>query len=116
MKCAIRRLAIAVVMTSLTVTSQSQADEGFYSNVDLLFLSPKLNAVGFNNLFYLESPRVQTVDGNTEANLEFSQRVTIGYEGDQGGASRYVGLLLITTLAIRVSEKVLAGRLPSTVC
>ncbi len=86
MKHAIKWLAIMAVIASCVMTSQTQAEEGFYSSVDLLFLSPKLNAVGFNNIFYLESPAVpQSIDGNTDADLQFSQRVIVGYEGDQGG-------------------------------
>ncbi len=85
MRCVMRWLVIMAVIVSSVLTSRTQAEEGLFSSVDLLFLSPKLNAVGFNNIFYLESPAVQSIDGNTEAELEFSQRVTVGYEGDQGG-------------------------------
>ena len=86
MKCAIKWLAITAVVAGSVLTDQTRADEGFYSSVDLLFLSPKLNAVGFNKIFYVESPAVpQTIDGDTDAQLDFSQRVIIGYEGDQGG-------------------------------
>ena len=68
------------------LTSQTQAEEGLYGSVDLLFLSPKLNAVGFNNIFYVESPAAsQSLDGSADSELEFSQRVIVGYEGDQGG-------------------------------
>ena len=86
MKIFMRPLAIIAMLASSILTGQIQADEGFYSSVDLLFLSPKLNAVGFNNIFYAESPAVpQTIDDNTDSDLQFSQRVIVGYEGDQGG-------------------------------
>ncbi len=80
-------MAAAMVVSCASATP-SQAEEGLYAGVDLLFLSPKLNAVNFNNLFYNGSPAVQTVDGALSAPLEFSQRVIVGYEGDQGGGVR----------------------------
>ncbi len=86
MKYAIKWLAIMAMVASGGLSGQTRADEGLYSSVELLFLSPKLNAVGFNNIFYLESPAVpQSVDGKTGSDLEFAQRVIVGYEGDEGG-------------------------------
>jgi hypothetical protein len=69
-------------------SSSAQAEEGLYANVDFLFLSPKLNAVGFNKIFYFDSPAIQTAEGNLGSELQFSQRVTVGYEGDQGGGAQ----------------------------
>jgi len=85
MKNLITRTAALAVLLLGAFAGTTQAEEGWYAGVDLLFLSPKLNAVGFNNIFYFESPVNQTAEGQTSAPLDFSQRVIIGYEGDQGG-------------------------------
>jgi len=74
-----------MLVASSVLAGSAQAEEGWYAGVDLLFLSPKLNAVGFNNIFYDGSPANQTADGQLSAPLEFSQRVIVGYEGEQGG-------------------------------
>ena len=80
------RWTLAIGMIALGASStQVRADEGLYASVDLLFLSPKLNAVNFNSIFYVGSPVAQTADGQLNAPLEFCQRVIVGYEGDLGG-------------------------------
>jgi hypothetical protein len=93
MKCTFRWLAIAAVTASSLLannllSSPAQAEEGLYANVDFLFLSPKLNAVGFNKIFYFDSQEIQSAEGSLGSELQFSQRVTVGYEGDQGGGAQ----------------------------
>ncbi len=85
MRFSLRRLIIASVAISVLQSGVAQAYRGWYSGVDLLFLSPKLNAVGFNNIFYHGSDYSQPSDGTTNSNLNFAQRVYIGYEGENLG-------------------------------
>lgn len=84
MRCA-RILFVVTVLAASGSAPATQADEGWYGGIDLLFLSPKLNAVGFNGIFYPESPVPQSIDGSLSSELGFAQRVTVGYEGALGG-------------------------------
>jgi len=63
----------------------AQADEGIHAGVDLLFLSPKISETGIKNIFNYGNGALLDSDGNIGNELEFAQRVIIGYEGDQGG-------------------------------
>ncbi len=62
-----------------------RADEGWFAGVDLLYLAPKFSGVGFDNVFYHGSPVPQFGDGAIDSDLDFAQRVSLGYEGSQGG-------------------------------
>jgi hypothetical protein len=62
---------------------------GFYSGVDLLFLSPKISDIGITNIFFFgEVPAGAEFGGSFDSPLEFAQRVFVGYQGDQGGGAR----------------------------
>ena len=80
-------LAAVATVASCVWMSPTQADEGLYSTIDLLFLSPKISNVGIGNIFYYDdAPSLIDQDGAIDSSeLDFSQRVTVGYEGDQGG-------------------------------
>lgn len=82
MKSDLRRLVVAAVSVCWLAVGSAQAHQGWFAGADLLFLSPKLNAVGFNNIFYHGSPTAQFADGVTSSDLDFSQRVYLGYEGE----------------------------------
>lgn len=79
------RVIVAAISLCLLALSSAQAYQGWFAGADILFLSPKLNAIGFNNIFYYGSPAVQEADGVTGSDLEFSQRVYLGYEGENLG-------------------------------
>jgi hypothetical protein len=62
---------------------------GFYSGIDLLFLSPKISDVGITNIFFFgEVPAAAEFEGSFDSPLEFAQRLFVGYQGDQGGGVR----------------------------
>jgi len=78
----------AVLVACGTIGGSAQADEGLYAGVDLLFLAPKFNSINLPNVFYGNGDglaNVQSTDGSINSDLDFAQRVIVGYEGDQGG-------------------------------
>lgn len=83
-------LAAAVAVAVGLAGPSSQAEEGLYSGVDLLFLSPKVSNQGVNRVFYYgDTPTVTNEDGSIGSDLEFAQRVYIGYEGAGGGGVQF---------------------------
>ena len=75
---------ISVVVAFLT-TPWARADEGIYGGIDLLFLAPKISNQGVNRIFYYgDLPTVTGEDGSISSDLEFAQRLYVGYEGDGG--------------------------------
>lgn len=92
MRYAIRWLAITAVIVScvsIQPAPADQGDEGLYATIDLLFLSPKLSNTGIGNIFYYDNaPSIISQDGSVASELDFSQRLTLGYEGDQGGGAQ----------------------------
>jgi hypothetical protein len=61
-----------------------------YTGIDLLFLSPKISDQGFSDLFFpcCELPSTAHQDGTLGTELEFAQRVFVGYQGAGGGGVR----------------------------
>ena len=94
MKSTSWRVVAALLVTTLFTTGSVQADEGVFAGVDLLFLSPKISSVGIYNIFNYDNAAVLSSDGNFNSELQFAQRVILGYEGDQGGGVqiRWFGL------------------------
>ena len=85
MKTSLRWAVTALVVASGMSVGTARADEGIHAGVDLLFLSPKISSVGVNNVFNYSNTAIVSADGALDANLEFAQRVILGYEGDEGG-------------------------------
>jgi hypothetical protein len=84
----IRWLTISLVVIGVW-GPRAHADEGMYAGVDLLFLSPKISDQGVANIFYYgDLPTLNRVGGTLDSDLQFAQRVWLGYEGDQGGGVR----------------------------
>lgn len=79
--------AIAVVCGLFC--GQAQAEEGLYAGVDMLFLAPKISRQGIYNIFNYDNAAVLSSDGTIASDLNFSQRVILGYEGDQGGGVQF---------------------------
>ena len=86
----VRALVVMITAVALAATSASAQNannqEGIYSGVDFLFLSPKISSAGVNQIFFpwgLSS--AQSYAGNLDAPLNFAQRVFLGYQGDGGG-------------------------------
>ncbi len=88
MKRSFRWILAAALVASGLLGSTTRADEGFYAGVDLLFLSPKFGNLSLPNVFYGYGDgqaNVESASGSTSSELDFAQRVIMGYEGDQGG-------------------------------
>ncbi|MCA9231315.1 MAG: hypothetical protein KDA57_11725 [Planctomycetales bacterium] len=87
MKRSLRWLLAATLVAVGILGSRTQADEGLRAGVDLLFLSPKLSSTGIGNVFYGQGVgAIDAASGSISGSeLDFAQRLIIGYEGDQGG-------------------------------
>lgn len=80
---------ISALLTLGMLSNFAAAEEGIYSGVDLLFLAPKISNQGVVRLFYYgDTPSVTNENGSISSDLEFGQRVFLGYEGDGGGGVR----------------------------
>mgnify|MGYP002624683769 CR=1 FL=1 len=89
-------LAAAMAIALGVAGAPAQAEEGLYSGVDLLFLSPKVSNQGVNRIFYYgDTPTVTNEDGTIGSDLEFAQRVYLGYEGADGGGVRVRGFTFV---------------------
>ncbi|NOY43358.1 MAG: hypothetical protein GXP26_16175 [Planctomycetes bacterium] len=85
MKTTFRRLVVLSLLCVGVLASAARADEGIHASVDFLFLSPKISGAGLYNIFNYANPAIVSSNGYVGSQLEFAQRVTLGYEGDQGG-------------------------------
>jgi len=88
MQRSLRCTLAAMLLVSSAACSTTQAEEGLYAGVDLLFLAPKFSATSLPSVFYGQGDglgNIESTNGSTSSELEFAQRVVIGYEGDQGG-------------------------------
>ncbi len=80
---------LALCPSFLAATSvTARADQGWQAKVDLLLLAPKISETGVKNIFYYDGLASSSEEsGNIESEIEFAQRVTLGYEGSGlGGA------------------------------
>ncbi len=81
-----------VALTTLsmaTCVDVSRAEEGWRATVDHLLLAPKLSSTGVGNIFYFDPlPSSSYQEGQVAAEVEYAQRLTLGYEGDRGGGAQ----------------------------
>lgn len=83
------RLKVLSLALCSLLTSVAAADEGWYANIDMLFIAPKISDQGVTNIFYYGGiPSITRQGGSIESPLEFAQRVNLGYEGECGGGLR----------------------------
>ena len=85
MKTTMTRMVALSLVCLGTLANQVRADEGLFGGVDLLFLAPKISDNGIYNIFNYGNTAVLSSNGNLDNELQFAQRVSLGYEGDNGG-------------------------------
>lgn len=73
---------------SLFVVRGTHAEEGWQAQFEHLLLAPKLSEAGVQNIFYQDGFSDTWAAGNVGSELEYAQRLMLGYEGGQGGGAR----------------------------
>jgi hypothetical protein len=91
MKRTILWTAAIALLACRPAAAQVCGQPGAYATVDLLFLSPKVNDQSVQTIFYDGDnlPAAADTEGSLDSQLEFAQRFTTGYQGDQGGGVRF---------------------------
>lgn len=78
-----------VLVSLLANLNTTRADDGWQAQVDQLLLAPKISQVGVGNIFYYEDLANSSEEfGTLGSDLDYSQRVSVGYEGAQGGGAQ----------------------------